>query len=65
MAEIYSYFFPDEKDLFRQKAKDAAESRFQAGIHFRTDNEVALELGKKVATKIIQKVKAMARILSK
>jgi hypothetical protein len=58
MAEIYSYFFPDEKDLFRQKAKDAAESRFQAGIHFRTDNEVALELGKKVATKIIQKVKA-------
>ena len=58
MAEIYSYFFPDEKDLFRQKAKDAAESRFQAGIHFRTDNEVALELGKKVATKIIQRVKA-------
>jgi len=58
MAEIYSYFFPDDKDIFRQKAKDAAESRFQAGIHFRTDNEVALELGKKVATKIIQKVKA-------
>ena len=58
MAEIYSYFFPDDKDLFRQKARDAAESRFQAGIHFRTDNEVALELGKKVATKILQKVKA-------
>lgn len=58
MAEIYSYLFPDEKDLFRQKAKEAAESRFQAGIHFRTDNEVALELGKKVATKVIQKVKA-------
>jgi hypothetical protein len=58
MAEIYSYFFPDEKDLFRQKAKEAAESRFQAGIHFRTDNEVALELGKKVATKVLQRVKA-------
>ena len=57
MAEVCSYFFPDEKDVFRQKAKDAAESRFQAGIHFRTDNEVALELGKKVAAKIIQKVK--------
>jgi len=57
MAEIYSYFFPEEKDLLRQKAKEAAESRFQAGIHFRTDNEVALELGKKVAAKIIQKVK--------
>jgi hypothetical protein len=58
MAEIYSYFFPDEKDLFRQKAKEAAESRFQAGIHFRTDNEVALELGKKVATKVLQRAKA-------
>ena len=57
MAEIYSYFFPEEKDLFRQKAKEAAESRFQAGIHFRTDNEVALELGKKVATKVLRRVK--------
>jgi len=57
MAEVCAYFFPDEKDVFRQKAKDAAESRFQAGIHFRTDNEVALELGRKVANKIIQRVK--------
>ena len=57
MAEVYSYFFPDEKELFWKKAKEAAESRFQAGIHFRTDNEVALELGKKVGAKIIQKVK--------
>jgi hypothetical protein len=57
MAEIFSYFFPEEKDLFRQKAKDAAESRFQAGIHFRTDNEVALDMGKKVAAKVIDKLK--------
>jgi len=57
MAEIYSYFFPAEKELFHQKAKEAAESRFQAGIHFRTDNEVALELGKKVAVKVLERVK--------
>ena len=57
MAEIYSYFFPEDKELFRKKAKEAAESRFQAGIHFRTDNEVALELGKIVGEKIIHKVK--------
>jgi hypothetical protein len=31
--------------------------KMDAGIHFRTDNEVALELGKKVADKIIEKVK--------
>jgi hypothetical protein len=57
MAELYSYFFPAEQAWFRQKAKDVAESRFQAGIHFRTDNEVALDLGKKVAAAIIQKAR--------
>jgi hypothetical protein len=57
MAELCSYFFPAEKSFFRQKAKDVAESRFQAGIHFRTDNEVALDLGKKVAAAIIEKIK--------
>lgn len=57
LAEIYSYFFPDEKELFHQKAREAAESRFQAGIHFRTDNEVALVLGKKVGVKVLERVK--------
>jgi hypothetical protein len=56
-AELYSYFFPAEQAYFRQKAKDVAESRFQAGIHFRTDNEVAVELGKKVAAAVIQRAK--------
>ena len=57
MGELYSYFFPAEKEYFQNKAKEGAESRFQAGIHFRTDNDVALELGKKVASVIIQKAK--------
>jgi len=56
-AELYSYFFPSESHYFRDKAKEVAESRFQAGIHFRTDNEAALELGKKVAGAIIDKIK--------
>ncbi len=57
MAEVFGYFFPEEKNLFRQKAKEAAESRFQAGIHFRSDNEVGTEMGKKVAAKVIQRIK--------
>jgi hypothetical protein len=56
-AELYAYFFPTESAYFRQKAKEVAESRFQGGIHFRTDNEVALAMGKKVAAAIIQKIK--------
>lgn len=57
MAELYSYFFPEDAAYFRQKAKEGAESRFQAGIHFRTDNEVGLELGRKVARAVIEKVR--------
>ena len=56
-AEIYSYFFPQDKAYFMMKAKEVAESRFQGGIHFRTDNDVALDLGKKVAGEIIKKLK--------
>lgn len=56
-SEIYAYFFPRDAAYFRKKAKDAAESRFQAGIHFRTDNETGLELGRKIAAAIIQKIK--------
>jgi hypothetical protein len=57
-AEILSYFFPLEEAKFRQVATDCAESRFHAGIHFRTDNEVALSMGKLVAAKILARVKA-------
>jgi len=54
---LYSYLFPNDKAAFQKVAKDGAESRFQAGIHFRTDNEVGLDLGRKVANAIIQRVK--------
>jgi hypothetical protein len=53
--ELLTYFFPKDKAYFQKIANDIAESRFQGGIHFRTDNEVGLELGKKVAAKIIEK----------
>lgn len=55
LAELYSYFFPAEKAYFKGRAKDAAESRFQGGIHFRSDNEVGLELGRKVASMVVQR----------
>ena len=56
-ADLYSYFFPADRAYFQKRAKDAAESRFQGGIHFRTDNEVGLELGRKVAAAVIQRLK--------
>jgi membrane-associated phospholipid phosphatase len=57
MSELYSYFFPAEKTYFTKRAKDGAESRFQGGIHFRSDNESGLELGRKIGSAVIQKVR--------
>jgi hypothetical protein len=56
-AEIYSYLFPLDRALFQKTAKEAAESRFQGGIHFRSDNEVALKLGSQVGALIVNKAK--------
>jgi len=56
-AELYSYFFPADKAYFDKRAKDGAESRFQGGIHFRTDNEVGLKLGRQVGTYLVQKIR--------
>jgi membrane-associated phospholipid phosphatase len=57
VGELFPYFFPYDRDLFMKIARDGAESRFHAGIHFRSDNEAGLELGRKVAGKVIEKLK--------
>jgi hypothetical protein len=55
LSEIYAALFPAEQALFREMALQGAESRFQAGSHFRTDNEVALVLGRQVAQVVLKK----------
>jgi len=56
VGELFSYFFPADRAIFQKIARDGAESRFQGGIHFRTDNEVGLDLGRKVANAVIQRL---------
>jgi membrane-associated phospholipid phosphatase len=56
-AELLSYFFPHDKAVFDKHAKDGAESRFQAGIHFRSDNEEGTSLGRKIARAVIERVR--------
>jgi membrane-associated phospholipid phosphatase len=58
IGELFPYFFPYDKALFKKIATDGAESRFHAGIHFRSDNDAGLELGKNVATKVIERLNA-------
>lgn len=57
VATMLSYFFPADNKYFVEKARECAESRFEGGIHFRTDNEVGLEFGKKIGEWVIQKAK--------
>jgi len=47
-AAVMEYFFPADAKLFWQMAQDCADSRFYAGIHFRTDNEAALRMGREL-----------------
>jgi membrane-associated phospholipid phosphatase len=58
VGELFPYFFPYDKALFLKVAKEGAESRFHAGIHFRSDNDAGLELGKNVADKVIERLMA-------
>ena len=53
-ATILSYFFPADKSFFKATAKECADSRFYAGIHFRTDNETGIKLGENLANYIIE-----------
>lgn len=54
---LLPYFFPYDKNLFDKIAEEGAESRFHAGIHFRTDNDAGLELGRTIAAKVIERLK--------
>src|SRR5688572_23026596 len=48
IATVLSHFFPADANMLHQKAKECADSRFYAGIHFRSDNEIGLAMGKQI-----------------
>ena len=53
-SAVLGYFFPGDAKQFQKLAKECAESRFYAGIHFRTDNEAALQMGTAVGKYIVE-----------
>jgi len=52
-AAVLEYFFPADAKQFYKLAQDCADSRFYAGIHFKTDNETALRMGKAVGKYVV------------
>jgi len=53
-SEILAYLFPAQAQFYRDKAKEAAQSRVAAGVQFPSDSSAGLELGRAVAAKIIE-----------
>ncbi|MCG8388709.1 MAG: phosphatase PAP2 family protein [Cytophagales bacterium] len=53
IATALSFLFPQDEQLFHEMAKECSESRFEGGVHFRTDNEVGLTVGNQVGSQVI------------
>ena len=53
-STVLAYFFPADAREFRQYAQECADSRFYAGIHFRSDNEAGLKMGTAVGKYIAE-----------
>ncbi len=54
LATALSFLFPQDEAFFHEQAKECSESRFEGGVHFRTDNEVGLVVGNQVGKQVIR-----------
>jgi hypothetical protein len=56
-AEVLAAFFPAEAQKLHGMAEEAAISRLYGGIHFRSDNEQGLALGRAVGARTVQRTR--------
>jgi membrane-associated phospholipid phosphatase len=54
---VLSYLFPRETDFFNSRAQECASARIYAGIHFRSDVETGLTLGRSVGSVVVSLAK--------
>lgn len=54
IAAVLSFLFPQDEKMFHNLARECSESRFEGGVHFRTDNEVGLDVGNQVGHQVIE-----------
>ncbi|WP_202329953.1 phosphatase PAP2 family protein [Mesorhizobium sp. L-8-3] len=57
-ASVLAYVFPDRAEFFAEKAEEAGRSLLIAGIAYPSDVSAGFELGRKVATEVIERGKA-------
>jgi membrane-associated phospholipid phosphatase len=54
-AEVLSHIIPEKATIYEAMAQAASLSRMQAGIHYRSDCEAGLEVGKKIGAFAVQR----------
>lgn len=52
-ASVLAHLFPDRADFILHQANEAGDSRIWAGIHYPMDNVAGVELGRRVAQRVI------------
>jgi hypothetical protein len=57
---ILADYFPDDATRLRQQSEEAAMSRLYGGIHFRSDNDEGLKLGRRVGGRVLARLKERA-----
>ncbi|HVQ61400.1 MAG TPA: vanadium-dependent haloperoxidase, partial [Burkholderiales bacterium] len=56
-AAVLSAFFPQDAADLGRMAQEASMSRLYGGIHFRSDNDEGLELGRQVAARALARLR--------
>lgn len=54
-ASALAGFFPGQAAVLQARAQEAADSRLLGGIHYRSDNEEGLRLGRRIGERVLQR----------
>jgi len=57
-STVLGYLFPRDADYLTAQAREGGESRLWAGIHFRSDIEAGLQIGRAVGQKVVEWAKS-------
>jgi hypothetical protein len=61
-AAVLAAFFPDHAPELERMAEEASMSRLYGGIHFRSDNEAGLALGRKIGARALPREHPVHRL---
>lgn len=57
-SAVLAYVYPDDAQSFMDQAQAAAQSRLLAGVHFPSDVQAGLDLGRAVGARVVARAKA-------